>query len=134
MLRTIVTLAILLLTVAGCARYQPHDGKTPQGYYHQQLDSETLKVGYETWRPAKREKVCGLARRRLGEIAADYHVQEENWSQQIVRAQVQTQTALVRATGSGDFGSGSDMISAGYVDERLIRRCELIAVKPVAGD
>mgnify|MGYP006184430927 CR=1 FL=1 len=129
-----LAIAALALSLSSCARYQGHNGVEPYGYFSSRSDDGYLQVGYESWRPGSRERICGFAHRRVEELGLkSVPVRNEKWEELHEHTHVYGQTAYVR--GSTHPSAASDGIvafelSPDYVSARVIRRCVLTLEQP----
>ncbi|MEE4252251.1 MAG: hypothetical protein V2I38_16805, partial [Alcanivoracaceae bacterium] len=82
-----------------------------------------LQIGYESWRPGSRERICGFAHRRVRELNLEsVNVLNEHWEEQHEHAYNREQTAYVHTPNRGPR---EIELAAGYVSARVIRRCLL---------
>lgn len=128
---SLTTLALMLLFLSGCARYQEHNGKEPYGYFSNYNEDGSLTVGYETWRPASRDRTCGFARRHLLELGLDSGgVSNEHWEVVHEHTHFREQTAYLPDSGKGigdSVGVLAVDVTPAFVSARVIRRCLLTA-------
>lgn len=127
MTRTLLLLASVAVTAVGCARYQPHNGTEPYGYFSSEDAEGKIAVGYETWRPVSRDRACGFARQRIRELGLDpLSVSDERWSVQHEHTHFRAQTAYSPRGGDGlTPGPDSVEMMPAFVSARVIRRCVL---------
>jgi hypothetical protein len=122
--------ALALVAVSGCARYQEHNGEEPYGYFSSASDEGYLQVGYESWRPGSRQRICGYARRRIEELSLEnVKVLNEKWEQFHEHTHVREQAAYVYGANGRDVATAVEL-SPAYVSARVIRRCLLTLEQP----
>jgi len=130
------SLLVATTFLTGCAGYQGHNGKEPYGYFSNQNEDGSLTVGYETWRPASRNRTCGFAHRRLQELGLDSeNVSYEHWEVVHEHTHFREQTAYLPDSGKGmgdSVGVLAVDITPAFVSARVIRRC-LLTVKQTEG-
>lgn len=124
-----IALAALAFALTACARYQPHNGIHPHGYYEKRDDAGSLKVVYETWRPTSEEKVCLMAMRRAKELGfTESDVIDKQWEQDTLFIDNLSQGVTIRSAGSTSWSTHqgtATLETGGFVDERTTRRCTL---------